>query len=54
MDGIKALAFDTGGTLPDGRSGIVRVLTSARTRRTSEHGGRALGAGGSASLEEAL
>ena len=33
MDGIKALAFDTGGTILDWHSGIVAALAEAGTRR---------------------
>ncbi len=31
MDGIKVLAFDTGGTILDWHSGIVRVLAESAT-----------------------
>ena len=33
MDGIKVLAFDTGGTILDWHSGIVRVLAETGARR---------------------
>ena len=33
MDGIKVLAFDTGGTILDWHEGIVRALAEAGARR---------------------
>jgi 2-haloacid dehalogenase len=36
MDGIKVLAFDTGGTILDWHSGIVRVLADTGARRGVE------------------
>ena len=37
MDEIKVLAFDTGGTILDWHSGIVRVLAETGARRGVEH-----------------
>jgi 2-haloacid dehalogenase len=37
VDGIKVLAFDTGGTILDWHSGIVRVLAETGARRGVEH-----------------
>src|SRR5882672_7117427 len=37
MDGIKVLAFDTGGTILDWHSGIVRALAQTGVQRGVEH-----------------
>jgi 2-haloacid dehalogenase len=37
LDEIKVLAFDTGGTILDWHSGIVRALAETGARRGSEH-----------------
>jgi 2-haloacid dehalogenase len=42
MDGIKVLAFDTGGTILDWHSGIVRLLAGIGARRGIEHDWRTL------------
>ena len=39
MDGIKVLAFDTGGTILDWHSGIVRVLAEIGAERGVERDG---------------
>ena len=43
MDGIKVLAFDTGGTILDWHSGIVRVLAGTGARRGVERDWHRLG-----------
>jgi FMN phosphatase YigB (HAD superfamily) len=42
MNGIKALAFDTGGTILDWHGGIVAALAACGARRRVETSGRML------------